>query len=401
MTLIRLTATPAKGKVLDLTLVESSKEDLRDYLTPSSFEIRNEKDGLAVVAAIFRPCPPRCHNNGSPEAVDCGGGKFHRLAKNVSRITGFFADLDDVDRQAVERVVGTIRKLGVLFWIWETFSHEPDGYGRGDRAGRFRMFIPFLEPLAIASPEQWRLGAWPRLVRYLSLEGILDVACSDCGRANYMPSKPTEQSPRAIHFYDGKFLDAPAVVGDFARLAPTPMNASHERLRRLEAPDQEISLEQLDQVRLALRRYAARCPPAFEHQITALLRREMPGALPGIRESGAEARNVVWKNVLWVLSTCASDWMSSAVLLEEFVRRAWDHEVRECAVAHEAFTEWSTLEDLFARARPKTAAKRAQQEADRRAFIGLWSDSPQAQRDRLRALAASKARLSGSRAGGK
>lgn len=341
--------TPSRRATLDLERVEASEAEFTELF--ATYEV-GEKDGPAIIPAIFRPCSTPCRNHERETSVDCGGGELHRLKDNVAAVTAFGADLDDVPEADFVRALEGLIAKGLKFWAWQTHSHV-EGSGKV----RARILIPFDRPLEIVSAKQWSNGAWPNLAKWLGLDGAAsaDHACRDPSRIYYLPRKPSGESQHESVFIPGQALNWGAVLGDSlsgfsapAALAPAAPD---------EDPSRPVDLED----------FRDRLKAIGKKETRALVARALAGealtAPPEKRQPGQPSRYIAWRQLTGALAAKAEDWESSAALLS-VVRDAHTAEAKESP--HD-FTEWETIEHLFETARAGIPQLRAEWEAQRAA----------------------------------
>jgi hypothetical protein len=364
MSAFRVTATPGKFEGLDLNETTLTTEELTEILvtgTPeqSAYDVRDDKDGGAIIPAIFRTCPEKCRNAAKPKAKDCGGGVMHRLGANVKAMTMFGADIDDVTEADAIKLLTHLRDvMGLAFWYWQTFSHDPKGAEAGAAVCRFRVLIPFSEPMPLKSAKQWSKGAWPLLLKHLGLNGVVteaDHACSDPARVYYLPAKPSEEAERESAYFEGKELDWKAVLGD-------SLEGFDEAANIEVRPPQTDETRPVDlvAVREKLAAHARRGPVVLLQRLLAGNALTSP---PAERKAGERPRYACWRAVTQSVANQLEEWMSTDVLLELF-RASWDAEVK---ASPDDYTEWSIVEHLFETARSESAASKAEWEAKKQA----------------------------------
>jgi hypothetical protein len=273
---LKLTTTPSSKASLDLREHEVPTEDVTEMVTKVPV---GEKDGPAIIPAIFRPCPEVCWQHGMPKRKDCGGGQFHRLAENVEAVTAFVVDLDTgLTEEGLDELVEALKATGLEFWWWQTHSHTPE-------VAKGRLLIPFHRPFPLKSPEQWSRGAWPRLVQYLGVEGACsavgkgaDPSCRDPSRLYYMPRRPTEDAVRAGGYVQGKALNWEELFGDtlesFREAVKAPVAVGTED------PNAVVTAEHFEKLREDLKSYAVSAAPSKRKAIENVLKGKMPAELP-------------------------------------------------------------------------------------------------------------------------
>lgn len=308
-----------------------------------------EKDGSAVIPALFRPCPEgACLNAGKAGSVDCGGGRPHRLSANVEAITALGVDIDDVPEDRIVALLGSLEARGLAFFVWETYGHAPPENARA------RILIPFDKPMPLVSAAQWSKGAWPNLVRHLGIENLvtIDSVCTDPARVYYLPRKPDEASERESDFFPGACLDWEKALGG-------SLNGFEKAaLVRVEPPrvdeTKPVDLE-------AVREKIKSCHTFARPFLQRVLRGEAPVGPPGKRAPDEPPRYSAWRTVTSAVSLLADEWMSTEALLS-ILHPAWQAEVAE---SPKDFTPWETIEGLFQTARASAPLKRAEAKAKR------------------------------------
>lgn len=358
---LKLSGTPRRKATLELTEGESSFEELTASLSVYS---EGEKDGPALIPALFRPCPPVCWNHAkrlrNKPATDCGGGQHHRLGANVYAMTGFGVDLDDVPEADFARLLGEIRAKGLAFWCWNTHGHQ-----EGSGMVRARLLLPFHEPLPIPTPKAWSRGAWPNLCRWLRLENTVraDSACVDPCRIYYLPRKTLGAPPdsHASVFFPGVPLDWRAVLGSSldgfaAPAAMAPAAPAEDPTRPVDVADYRARLR------------STKGRQGTKELIGNLLAGRALSPPPERRPVGAPSRYEAWRQVTGAMAARAEDWESSAALLSVAV----PSHTQEAQESPHDFTEWETIEHLFDTARAGIPQLRAEREAQREADRRMW-----------------------------
>lgn len=353
---MKLTVTSGRFKVWDLEQVELSDAELEQAL--STYEI-GDKDGEALIPALFNPCPAECHNHKAAEAAkkagskkpkfDCGGGAQHRLNVNVGALTGLGIDLDHLSADSYSKVIQHLQASGLECYVWETHSHAPPDDNRA------RVLFPFSEELPLTNPAAWSKVAWPALVKAVGLdqEAATDQHCKDPSRVYYLPRKPSEDAEREAVHLPGKQLDWRAVLGDSLNKIPAkPETAPPPAIDPTRAVD-------LDDVRERL----SRVNTSNKALIRRVLAGKSPTPPPGQREKGDPPRYTAWLKVTGVLAHVAHDWEDTNALLE-VLRPAYTASVQDDPQDH---TPWETIEQLFEHGRADVPAIRAQRKAEREA----------------------------------
>ncbi len=355
---MRLTVTRSRLSTLELVEFDLAPEDCAKHF--STFDIRADKDGEAIIPAIFSPCPPTCRNNGKPKSKDCGGAQPHRLGANVSAMTAFGVDLDHLAAGQLAGVLEALTAKGITFYWWNTFSHAPPFDCRA------RVIIPFLEPLPIASASQWSKVAWPALVKFFGLDGqaAADSACSDPARVYYLPSKPDSRAERAAGSSEGTFFDPLPLLGHALAAARVPTVEAAPR-----TPVDPSKPVDLADVRARLGRLKKN--PTTVGIVRRVLAGESPTPAPDKRTQGDPSRYVAWRSFTGALAWVAEDSEASEALLE-VARPAYTAEVSE---ADGDATEWATIVQLLETARAGAPAIKAQAKADKQAGEEIFRTS--------------------------
>jgi hypothetical protein len=361
--MLRLTLTPSRLASDELEEATFTADELRDLVT--SHEV-GEKDGVAVILGLMKPCPATCWNRGKPDSKDCGGGRTHRHRFNVTHMTAFGADLDDVAEQEAQGHVERFKAMGVAFGVYETFSHDPEAVARGEAKGRYRFLFPFKEPLAIANPQQWTKGAWPLLMKHFGLEDAGDDrSWKDPARVFYLPRKPSPEAEREGAYFPGQSLDVHALIsaatagGDINKLVPPVAVPAPIQVGENEDPTRPVDLEALkrklvDTHNAQVRVLAERC-----------VRGQLITGLPG--EERALTRHEAWWLLTGRLSIVAEDWMATEALLE--VLRPSHTKERE--KSPDDYTPWDegrdSVVEMLAMQRATAGTRKAQYKAEREA----------------------------------
>lgn len=345
---IQATHTPAQTAVLELTPVQFEPDELTEALTECPV---GEKDGEALIPAIFRTCPETCHNEGKKKRVNCGGSAWHRLNANVEAMTLLGVDLDDISSSEVAARVASLRAQGLQFWLWETHSHNPP-----DNC-RVRILIPFHKPFPLVNPQQWSIAAWPALMGMLGFTGAAeaDSAARDPSRVYYLPRRPSPEALRAVAFYPGKELNwedwlPESVQSGFIQAVQGPHKPPEQD------PDRPVDMADLKE------RWR-KVHTGSKEMIQKVLRGEAPAPSPKNRKRGQHSRYTAWRTVTSSLAAVAHDWEGTEALLS-LLHPAWMAEVEEDPVDP---TQWETVEQLLDSARDAMPAYRAQREAERNA----------------------------------
>jgi predicted P-loop ATPase len=353
-----LTLTTSQFEPLNLEEAELSSDELGELLTV--YEV-GEKDGAAVIPALFGECPSTCYRVGT--RGDCGGGAAHRLANNVRAMTGFAADIDDVTEAAMQGVLSHLQGLGVEFFAWETHSHDPAAVAQGEAVGRYRLLVPFAVAMELKNPEQWSKGAWPRLVRHFGLDGLAraDGMCKDPSRLYYLPRKPDEAAEREGGHVEGVPFYWPSVVGDLDSLIPPVAVVAPRKSSDSEDPTRTVDLDAL-RARLKDTRN-----PVTRELAERAVKGELLTTLPHEREPGDLSRHEAWWLLTGRLSIVAEPWMSTEALWE-LLKPSWR---TEADASPTDYTEWDgdrdSIVEMLDAQRATAPTRRAQIQAERSA----------------------------------
>ncbi|WP_408888700.1 hypothetical protein ACJ2CR_29455 [Myxococcus faecalis] len=225
--------------------------------------LRTEKDGHAVIPA--RPCPPREDGMYEGKGGDSTPTPYRRNA-NFSHVTLAVVDFDCEERAALEVWLASLRQRGLWFLAYPTHS-----YGHPIKPIRYRVVLPFSEPVAVGSPCRWADILWPRLMDSLGLATQAtaalkaDASCKDVARLYYLPSwNPSNPTLRpAPEHHRGQALNVEGLFGPllrqpFARYVerpsgqqitqavPVDLQAIRKRLRRFKRKDYGQVIAQMD-----------------------------------------------------------------------------------------------------------------------------------------------------------
>jgi hypothetical protein len=149
-------------------LRETSFEGLCEYFR--EFEV-GEKDGRCFSPAIYRDC--------------------YRANRNVEAMTMFVADFDQGDDPLA--VTQRLVNLRLSFIVHNSYSHTSE-------LPKFRVIVPFSEPMPISHARQWSEIVWPKLRGHFHFDRC-DEACKDAARFYYTPRKPLADLPHESEFY--------------------------------------------------------------------------------------------------------------------------------------------------------------------------------------------------------
>ncbi|MFY2558387.1 hypothetical protein ACN469_12215 [Corallococcus terminator] len=253
--------TPDQLSVREFSSIdELMSEFFEDAMDPV---LRAEKDGHSLIPA--RPCPPRADGlyegkGGQPTPTP------YRRNANFSHVTLAVVDFDCEEQSALDSWLAALRQRGLWFLAYPTHS-----YGQPSKPIRYRVVLPFSEPVAVGSPSRWADSLWPRLMDALGLASQAtaalkaDPACKDVARLYYLPSwNPSNPTQRpAPEHYRGQPLNVEALFGPllrqpFARYVERPseqqvtgarsadLQAVRARLRRYKRQDYRQVIAQVD-----------------------------------------------------------------------------------------------------------------------------------------------------------
>lgn len=360
----RFTITTAERDSGTLLPESSSLEELTEFLTVYTV---GEKDGDALIPAVFNPCPPVCRNHAKAEAAkkkraaghsvrvpyDCGGDAPHRLAANVVQMTMFGIDIDGVSIETMDNITAALAARGLAFWAWNTHSHNPPA------DCRFRLLLPFAVPMPLTTAQQWSKVAWPALVKFLGLPFGTDLTCRNPDRIYFLPRKPNEAAERFAGFNPGAYLDWRPVVGDALR-AMSSVVIPREGVAPEEDPERPVDLEEI-------RERMERINTSDRLLLQRVLKGCAPTPPPDERSPDEPSRYLAWRTVTNALALVADGWEDSDALLE-VLRDAYSAEVKDSPQDH---TDWSVIENLFESARGSAPAYKAQKKAEAAAWYEL------------------------------
>ncbi|QQR44929.1 hypothetical protein JKA73_01910 [Myxococcus xanthus] len=261
-----LCITPSRFQPDQLSVREFSSIDglmsefFEDALDPT---LRTEKDGHAVIPA--KPLPPRADGLYEGKGGDPTPTPYRRNA-NFSHVALAVVDFDCEELAALDAWLASLRQRGLWFLAYPTHS-----YGHPIKPIRYRVVLPFSEPVAVGSPSRWADSLWPHLMDYLGLAAQAtaalkaDASCKDVARLYYLPSwNPANTTPRPTpEHHRGQPLDVEALFGPllrqpFARYVERPgmqqvtgaasvdLQAIRKRLSRFKRKDYCQVIEQMD-----------------------------------------------------------------------------------------------------------------------------------------------------------
>lgn len=337
--MLRLSFVTAKKAPLSLTQDEFTVEAATGIFT--TYEV-GEKDGLAVIPAVFKPCPSVCHNTLRRDRLLCSGGQWHRLGENVTHMTAIGIDLDESSSDEIALFLNTLDEKGLGYWFWHTHSHTTE-------VPKARVIVPFAEPLAISSSTWWRQFARPAVLKYLGAEVTVDTSTTDPSRLYFLPRKPTLESPHIAFYRPGAPLDVPPLVKGFLNKVPDvymPVSPIEEYSPDLSRPvDLGALRERLQRIHKS---------PATPI-VRKMLRGEPLTPAPDKRAPGEPSRYVAWRTATGVLAEVAELWMASEAL-HELLKPSWHAERKE---SPGDYTPWDTVETLLESARAAQPERKA------------------------------------------
>lgn len=336
-----VTVTSARKDVGTLIEQECTLEELIESCT--TYEA-GEKDGEAIIPGRFHPCPEKCNGTG----WDCGGGRDHRLSRNVYEMHALGIDIDDVSAEQVDKITDSLEARGLTFIAWSTHSNAPPA------ACRIRLLFPFATPMPLVNPRQWSAVAWPALVKHLGLPVGTDFSCRNPDRIYYLPRIPSMDAPHAAGAHMGQLLDWQPIVGE-------AIAAQAHELHAVESvPDEDLQRPvDVAAVRALLEKISTSV------YLKRALKGEAPTPPPDRRAQGDSSRREAWRDITVLIANAVEGWEASSVLLDEFIRPAWRAEVNDSPQDH---TAWEKIEELFASARASAPTYKADKRARERAW---------------------------------
>lgn len=326
---------------MKLALVENSKAKFvenvelpwEDVVVALTTYEGNTKDGQGFIPAVFVPCPDKCKAHGK----DCGGNKYHRLADNVTHMTGLGVDIDETTPEITRQHIDRLKSHGITFVWYETFSGN----------GRVRLLIPFSEPLEVTR-SSW-LSTWDKLMKHFGFSSDTDAACKDPGRLYYSPRKPDGEE-RASGSHQGAFFD------------PKPFAAAPRRIEIL-GPVEPIKPAP-EGVTVDTGAMRERFGRITREEVKRILAGRAPADPPSKRTEGP-ARYAAWRSATATLSMAFQNGDSEDFVMQ-LLRTAWHDEVKDSPDDH---TAWETVEKLWEDALSSAAYKKAEKEAEAKANL--------------------------------
>jgi hypothetical protein len=141
--------------------------------------IREDKDGELFSPAIFEPA--------------------YRKKENVACLSLLEMDCDHC--RDIERVITTLRNLGLCFLFHSTHSHKRATSNNPNAEPCYRIIIPLLESIpANLFDSLWQWGA-------MVTGNTMDEATKDSSRMFYLPSKHSLSAEYEYRIYEGELLD--------------------------------------------------------------------------------------------------------------------------------------------------------------------------------------------------
>ncbi|WP_342377328.1 hypothetical protein NVS55_12065 [Myxococcus stipitatus] len=215
-----LCITPSRYDSDQLSVMEfSSIDDLMSEFFEDAMDpaLRTEKDGHAVIPA--KPSPPRADGLYEGKAGLPTPTPYRRNA-NFSHVSLAVVDFDCEEQSALDSWLASLRQRGLWFITYPTHS-----YGNPVKPIRYRVALPFSEPVPVGSPSRWADRLWPRLMEFLGLAAQAtaalkaDASCKDVARLYYLPSwNPANASPRPTpEHHRGQPLNVEAMFGPILR----------------------------------------------------------------------------------------------------------------------------------------------------------------------------------------
>lgn len=341
---MRLTVTSGADDVTVLELFDGSLEALAEHL--ATHEV-GEKEGEALIPAVFINCQEKCRGTG----MDCGGDSPHRLNANVTCMTALAVDLDHLTAERLNEIIEGVKSRGLAFYWWNTYQHKvtPKENWVGLDApleARARLLIPFLDELPIDSQKQWR-AQWATLMQHFGFSLDRDKSCSDLCRVYYLPRKPLSASPHVAEYSKGALFDWKPVLGSVSAV-PKETASTFE----WDGEDESRPVD-LEAVKKDLAGIGKEPTATF---LGRVLKGEAPVGPPNKRAKGEPSRYEAWRSVTHQVALCAEGWMSTAALAE-ILRPAWSSEVADSPHDH---SEWERVVNLLGSARGAAEAYKHQ-----------------------------------------
>jgi hypothetical protein len=186
---------------------------------------RVDKDGLALVPAIFRPPFQDAKFEGAGDSLT---DKPYRKAINVGAVTIFVVDIDGWTAERWDTYLGDLKARGAHF-----FAHPTHSFGVKPLE-RWRVYFFLSKPIEIGSTERWSRSIWPALMRHVGLDpdkaADADGSCCDAARLYYLPSKPPGATQPAQIYNPGKDIEVDDIVEGL------PVAPKSQRQRALVSP---------------------------------------------------------------------------------------------------------------------------------------------------------------------
>jgi hypothetical protein len=193
------------------------------------------KHGPAWSPVELSLCPPVCHNEGKLKARNCGGGRFHRLNKNVRAIHAAVFDVDHTSMTELRAIAARIDGSGVAAVIHSSHSNRPTDVC-------VRVIFPVTRPITA--------DEWPRVraaaERLFQLPA--DKSTKDLARLFFLPTCPASVTPIALHT-EGASLDVDALIA----LANAQAGTAQAATLSIEAKPPETTTADPNELRAKLR----------------------------------------------------------------------------------------------------------------------------------------------------
>lgn len=186
-----ITVTLTRGNRESLNLEQRTLTLDEFYTRLSEHPVVSDKNTAeAVIPGIVGSCSTPCRNHDRAKAVDCGGGKPHRLMENIREIHALFIDLDGWSQDDVEAYCSQARDAGLEFFAYSSYSYAPPDHANA------RVVLPLDAPITVGDARHWRRNIWSTLVRRAGLNPeSIDAQCSDASRLYYLPCRRAADAP--------------------------------------------------------------------------------------------------------------------------------------------------------------------------------------------------------------
>ena len=320
---MQFTLISSPFRPLELEQVDETPEQIEKRL--SVVQVRDQKEGQAIIPVQFRKCPPRCWASGK-RTSNCGGGKLHRLALNVEAMTGFTADIDEATEGGIEEIFTHVASLGVLAFCWQTYSHTQG-------APRYRLLVPFSEPLPLHNARAWSHSIWPRLTKHFKVDGPnskSDNQTRDPARLYYLPSSPSEDEFREVGVIRGPLFNARSVIK--YSISPAKPLKIKDCVPIQQDPTREIDIAL---IRSKVNKFST-------HE--RLMLAGKPLAEPSSKDKRTHTHYEAWLSALGCLSQAIAGWEHRETVLNQIALQSW---LAEEAEEPNPGTSWDILTRLF------------------------------------------------------